>query len=136
MAQQRPIRLITSKPKKVTGSKTTFYRVEEAGREYLFAVTPMPQTDQMNDYDDIWSGDYCLVSLLNLTRKSYFLINGGPPLGWEYISEKYGLDDDDAAALTKALGKILGREIRLPAVEAERCLYVIPGGKEVAQGGS
>lgn len=68
--------------------------------------------------------------LLNLSRRTYFLAAGGPPMGWEYIAEKYQLDDEEAAGFVAVLGKILDRDIRLPDKElTERCFMVIPGGK-------
>lgn len=82
-----------------------------------------------------------MVTLLNLTRKTYFLPVGGPPLGWEYIAEKYGLGDEEAAGFTEIIGRVLGREVRMPETfrlhlpqylplhHMERRLQVIPGGR-------
>lgn len=53
--------------------------------------------------------------------------------GW--IWEKYNLDDEEAMGFTEVIGRVLGREVRLPETfqlepyRMERCLRVIPGGR-------
>ena len=119
------------KDRKMACSQTTFYKASFGKIEYMFAVTPIPPVNDRRFEDGgIWNGGYMMVSLLNLSRRTYFLAAGGPPMGWEYIAEKYQLDDEEAAGFAAVLGKILDRDIRLADKElTERCFMVIPGGK-------
>lgn len=117
-------------------SMTEFFVGHARNTEYVFSVTMIPRVENRVRKDGgIWSGGYAMVTLLNLTRKSYFLPVGGPPLGWEYIAEKYDLDDEEAMGFTEIIGRVLGREVRLPETfrlepyRMERCLRVIPGGR-------
>ncbi|NSW82557.1 MAG: hypothetical protein HPY90_04650 [Syntrophothermus sp.] len=125
--------LKTQQPAK---SMTEFFVGHARNTEYVFSVTMIPRVENRVRKDGgIWSGGYAMVTLLNLTRKTYFLPIGGPPLGWEYIAEKYDLDDEEAMGFTEVIGRVLGREVRLPETfrlepyRTERCLRVIPGGR-------
>ena len=117
-------------PKKIARSQTSFYKAVAGDTEYIFTVTPIPPVEDLaRECGGIWNGSYVMVTLINYTRKTYFFTTDGPPLGWEYIAEKYCLDDDEAAGFTAILGKVLDREVRLPDEGyTERCLRVIPGG--------
>lgn len=125
--------LKTQQPAK---SMTEFFVGRARDIEYVFSVTMIPRVEnRVRKNGGIWSGSYAMVTLLNLTRKTYFLPVGGPPLGWEYIAEKYDLDDEEAMGFTEVIGRVLGREVRLPETfwlepyRTERCLRVIPGGR-------
>ena len=106
-------------------STTVFFKGYTRGIKYLFSVTMIPRVESSGRMDGgIWSGNYAMVTLLNLTRKSYFLPVGGPPLGWEYIAEKYDLDDEEAMGFTEIIGRVLGREVRLPDKKAKMFLWL------------
>ncbi|KUK53061.1 MAG: hypothetical protein XD78_1503 [Desulfotomaculum sp. 46_296] len=120
---------------------TEFFTENARGIEYVFSVTMIPWVENRARRDGgIWNGNYTMVTLLNLTRKTYFLLADGPPLGWEYIAEKYGLGDEEAIGFTEIIGRVLDREVRLPESQLdlpefplelfhERCLRVIQGGR-------
>jgi len=129
-------RQLNRQHKRAACSSTVFYMGFARGIEYVFSVTPIPRLEERSrKHGGIWSGSYAMVTLLNLTRKTYFLTADGPPLGWEYIAEKYGLGDEEAVGFTEIIGRVLGREVRLPetfrleSYRTERCLRVIPGGR-------
>lgn len=121
------------KDRKMACSQTTFYKASFGKIEYMFAVTPIPPVNDRNRrFEDggIWNGGYMMVSLLNLSRRTYFLAAGGPPMGWEYIAEKFNLSDEEAMGFTEILGRLLGLQVDLPKTYrlGERCLQVISGG--------
>lgn len=120
-------------------STTAFYLGYARGIEYAFSVAMIPYVENRARKDGgIWSGSFAMITLLNLSRKTYFFAVAGPPIGWEYIAEKYDLEDEEAIGFAEIIGRVLGREIRLPGPDLpevppehfhERCLRVIPGGR-------
>lgn len=123
--------------RKGSGYAPTVFYVGFAGEnKYLFSVTPVPRLEEECPEDGgIWCGGYAMVTLLNLSQKTYFLPIGGPPLGWEYIAEKYELDDDEAIGFTEIIRRVLGQKVRLSRARPGRRemsplqLQVIRGGR-------
>lgn len=128
--------LETQQPAK---SMTEFFVGRARDIEYAFSVTMIPRVENRARKDGgIWSGSFVMITLLNLSRKTYFFAVAGPPIGWEYIAEKYELEDEEAIGFAEIIGWVLGREIRLPGPDLpevplkhfhERCLRVIQGGR-------
>jgi hypothetical protein len=120
------------KEQRIVSSQATFYQARFGKIEYLLAVTPIPAAnDEDWIYKDggIWNGGYSMVTLLNLSQKTYFIAADGPPLGWEYIAEKYRLGEEEAVGLAVILGNLLDRDVRIPEEGlTERCFRVIAGG--------
>lgn len=128
--------LKTQQPAK---SMTEFFVGHARNTEYVFSVTMIPRVENRVRKDGgIWSGSFVMITLLNLSRKTYFFAPVGPPIGWEYIAEKYELEDEEAVGFAEIIGRVLGREVRLTGPDLpeflprhfhERCLRVIPGGR-------
>lgn len=97
--------------KQTKGYLATYVHTKQGDQEIMFAVSPAPKEIKI---PGVGEGDYVAVSLLNLSNRNYFLEAGGPTLGWEYIAEKFRLNEKDAIFFTKVLSNILGRESRIP----------------------
>jgi hypothetical protein len=108
--------------------ESTIYTITIDNFELLFMVTRLPQIpdrDSSSDLGGTFTGDYMSVALLNYTRKTYIINYIPVPLGYEYIMEKFELNEEYASALTIAVCNLIGREYKVPEKYEEKYRFAL-----------
>ena len=102
---------------KIIDIKSSIFSITvKDNQEIIFLASDLPHLpkDEDKGMRGMFSGEYISISLLNYSLKSYILRYDPVPLGYEYIMEKYQLDEESASALTIAICNLIGRESKVP----------------------
>jgi hypothetical protein len=112
---------------KLTKIDSTIYSIKINKSDLVFMASVLPYIPDNEDLGKVamFTGEYLNVSLLNYTQKSYIIRFDSIPLGYEYIMEKYELEEEVASALTIAICNLIGRESKVPEVYENKYRFAL-----------